>query len=133
MASFNGQIHQRKGDPNSGQATIEFALLLPLFVSCVAVLCAVVGIGLTSIRLADTARLTARAASTSETPSDVIESMVQTNGISHSESIDASGQFLTVHLTKKIHIPFLGLPIPKVSVSAQSTVLIESVPVLVNE
>ncbi len=133
MESFNGRIHRHKVDCEAGQATIEFALLLPLFIFCVAMLCAVIGIGLTSIRLADTARLAARAASTSENPSHVVESILNANEISHSESIDATGQFLTVHLTEKIHIPLIGIPIPKVSVSAQSTVLIEAVPVLINE
>lgn len=133
MALLNELIHPRKGDPNAGQATIEFALLLPLFVFCLTVLCGAVGIGLTSIRLTDTARLAARSASTAENPTDVVESIVGPNGIHHSEFMDTTQQFLTVQLTKNIQIPLLGISIPKVKVSAQSTVLIEAVPVLVNE
>lgn len=133
MALLNDPIHLRKGDSDAGQATIEFALLLPLFAFCLTVLCSAVGIGLTSIRLTDTARLAARSASTSDNPTDVVESIVGPSGIHHFESIDTTQHFLTVQLTKNIQIPLLGISIPKVTVSAQSTVLIEGMPALRND
>jgi Flp pilus assembly protein TadG len=127
-ASFSVRIHQRKDE--AGQATVEFALLLPLYVGCIAVLITSIGIGLSSLRLADTARVAARAASTSDNPSQTLQSFLQGQGIAHSESVDATQQFLTVKLTKNIRIPFLGIPIPSVEMSAQSTVLLEGAPVL---
>jgi hypothetical protein len=127
-ASFSVRIHQLKDE--AGQATVEFALLLPLFVACIAVLITCIGIGLSSLRLADTARVAARAASTSDNPSQTLQSFLQDQGIAHSESVDATQQFLTVKLTQKMRIPFLGIPIPSVDLSAQSTVLLEGAPVL---
>ena len=122
------RIHQHRDE--TGQATVEFALLLPLYVGCIAVLITSIGIGLSSLRLADTARVAARAASTSDNPSQTLQSFLQGQGIAHSESVDATQQFLTVKLTKNIRIPFLGIPIPSVEMSAQSTVLLEGAPVL---
>lgn len=115
---------------DAGQATVEFALLLPLFVSCVAVLVASIAVGLASLRLADTARVVARAASTSDNPSQTVESFLTQQEIAHSESLDATNQFLTVSLRQKIRIPLIGIPIPALTLSAESTVILEGLPVL---
>jgi Flp pilus assembly protein TadG len=128
MALFNAQIHQRKAD--SGQATVEFALLLPLFVACVAVLISCIGIGLSSLRLADTARVAARAASTSDNPSQTVQTLLQGQDITHAESTDTTHQLLTVKLTRNVQVPLLGIPIPLLELSAQSIVLLEGAPVL---
>lgn len=114
----------------AGQATVEFALLLPLFVACVVVLLASIAVGLASLRLEDTARVAARAASTSDDPSQTVDSLLTHQEISHSESLDATHQFLTVSLWQKIRIPLVGIPIPALTINAQSTVLIEGLPVL---
>lgn len=114
----------------AGQATVEFALLLPLFVFCIAVLVASIAVGLASLRLTDTARVVARAASTSDDPSQTVDSLLTHQEISHSESLDETNQFLTVSLRQKIHIPLLGIPIPALAIKAQSTVLLEGLPVL---
>lgn len=115
---------------DAGQATVEFALLLPLFVSCVAVLVASIAVGLASLRLADTARVVARAASTSDNPSQTVESFLTQQEIAHSESLDATNNFLTVSLRQKIRIPLIGIPIPALTLSAESTVILEGLPVL---
>ncbi len=122
------QIHQHRAD--AGQATVEFALLLPLFIACVAVLMSCIGIGLSSLRLADTARMSARAASTSDYPSQTVQTLLLGQGITHTESTDSTNQFLTVKLTRKIRVPLLGVPIPMMKLSAQSTVMLEGAPVL---
>ncbi|MEY3656866.1 MAG: hypothetical protein RL114_1224 [Actinomycetota bacterium] len=128
MELLNVQIHQHRAD--AGQATVEFALLLPLFIGCVAVLVSCIGIGLSSLRLADTARMSARAGSTSDNPSQTVQMLLRDQGISHSESTDSTNQFLTVKLTRKIRVPILGIPIPMMELSAQSTVMLEGAPVL---
>lgn len=128
MELLNVQTRQRKAE--TGQATVEFALLLPLFVACVSVLIACIGIGLASLRLADSARIAARTASTSDNPTIAVQSLLQNQGIIHTESIDESGQLLTVTLKRNIRVPLLGIPIPKIAISAQSTVLLEGTPVL---
>jgi hypothetical protein len=127
-ALLNVQIHQHRAD--AGQATVEFALLLPLFIACVAVLMSCIGIGLSSLRLSDTARMSARAASTSDNPSQTVQTLLLGQGITHTESTDATQQFLTVKLTRNIRVPLLGVPIPMMELSAQSTVMLEGAPVL---
>lgn len=122
------QIHQHKDD--TGQATVEFALLLPLFVSCIALIVASTAVGLSSIRLADTARVVARAASTTEDPSQAVKALLKNQQIAHTESIDESRQFLTVTLRQRIRLPLIGIPIPAVTMSAQSTVVVEGLPLL---
>lgn len=122
------QIRQPKGD--AGQATVEFALLLPLFVSCIALIAASVAVGLSSLRLSDSARVVARAASTTDDPSRTINELLKSQHISHSESFDETQQFLTVTLRQKIRIPLIGIPIPVVAITAQSTVVVEGMPIL---
>lgn len=122
------RIHQRRDE--AGQATVEFALLLPLFVSCIALIVASAAIGLSSLRLADTARVVARAASTTEDPSQTVDALLKNQQISHTEFVDESRQFLTVTLRQKIRIPHIGIPIPAITMSAQSTVVIEGLPIL---
>jgi len=128
MESCNVPIRPHRAE--AGQATVEFALLLPLFVSCVAILVASIAVGLASLRLADTARVAARAASTSDNPRQTVESLLANQEIAHSESLDATNQFLTVSLRQKIRIPVIGIPIPSLTMSAESTVLLEGLPVL---
>ena len=130
MESFSAQIRHRRVD--AGQATIEFALLLPLFALCIGLLISAIGIGLSSIRLADTARLAARAASTSENPGAIVDSIVHDAHISHTELIDSSQQFLTVTLFQHLQLPFLNIRLPGYTLTAQSTVLIEAIPILQN-
>lgn len=121
-------IRPRRAD--AGQATVEFALLLPLFISCMAVLMASTAAGLASLRLSDTARVVARAASTSDNPSQTVESLLTSQEIAHSESLDATNNILTVSLRQKIRIPLIGIPIPVLTLNAESTVLLEGLPVL---
>jgi len=109
---------------------VEFALLLPLFITCIALIVTSAAVGLSSIRLADTARVVARAASTTVDPSQTVEALLKHQQISHAESIDESRQFLTVTLRQKIRIPLIGIPIPAVTMRSQSTVAIEGLPVL---
>jgi Flp pilus assembly protein TadG len=115
---------------DAGQATVEFALLLPLFVSCVAVLVASIAVGLASLRLADTARVVARAASTSDNPSETVKTLLTHQQITHSESFDATNNFLTISLRQRIRIPLIGIPVPALTLSAESTVILEGLPVL---
>jgi hypothetical protein len=125
---FNVRIPQRKGE--AGQATVEFALLLPLFVACFAVLLSAIDVGFSSLRLADMARVAARTASTSDDPSRTVQMMLQDRNIAHRESLDSTQQFLTVALEQRIRIPIFGIPIPQFSLTAQSTVLLEGMPTL---
>ena len=128
MELFNVQIRQPKDD--TGQATVEFALLLPLIVFCITLIAVSVAIGLSSLRLSDTARVVARAASTADEPSRTVDGLLQSKHISHSESFDETQQFLTVTLRQKIRIPLIGIPIPVVAITAQSTVVVEGMPIL---
>ncbi len=128
MELFSGRLHQRKVD--SGQATLEFALLLPLFALCLCAITAATTISLTSLRLTDIVRSAARAASTSDNPHLAVESVVHGKGIVHNETIDPTQEFLTVHLSQQVRLPLIGVPLPAFTLTAQSTVLIEGLPTL---
>jgi hypothetical protein len=125
---FNVRILQHKDD--SGQATVEFALLLPLFVACIGVLVATTALALSSLRLADTARTAARVASTSNDPQDAVRTFTTEIGVDSRVTLDHQRQFLNVHLAQRIRLPFIGLPLPLVRLTAQSTVLYEGIPSL---
>jgi len=55
-------------DRAPGQATVEFALVLPLFIVCCAVIVVVTVVGVRTLTLADLARNAARAASLADDP-----------------------------------------------------------------
>jgi Flp pilus assembly pilin Flp len=128
MEFFNVRIHQRKDE--TGQATVEFALLLPLFVTCIGVLIATTMLALSTLRLADTARTAARVASTSNDPQDAVRTLTTKTGVESRVTLDDQRQFLTVYLTQRIRLPLIGLPIPVVRITSHTTVMYEGVPML---
>ena len=101
-----------------------------MFVTTLAVLVSAIGIGLSSLRLTDMTRVAARAASTSDVPSHAVQMMIPHRDISHRETLDATQRFLTVELRQNIRIPILRIPIPKIVLTARSTVLLEGMPIL---
>jgi hypothetical protein len=128
MAFFNVQILPHKDD--SGQATVEFALLLPLFVTCIGVLIATTALSLSSLRLADTARTAARIASTSNDPQAAVSSYIAETGVDSRVALDDQRQFLTVSVAQRIRLPLIGIPIPLVRISSRITVMYEGIPTL---
>lgn len=131
MEFFNVQIRLHKGD--RGQATVEFALLLPLVALCLSAILSATWIGLSSLSLADTARNAARIASTAEDPSSAVEEALHDSHLKHVESLDDSQQFLTVSLTQHLRVPILGITLPKMTLTASSTILLETPPVLFSD
>ena len=128
MEFFNVRILPHKDD--SGQSTVEFALLLPLFVACIAVLIATTALALSSLRLADTARTAARIASTSNDPQDAVRTLTTKTGVESRVILDDQRQFLTVYVSQRIRLPLIGVPIPVVKISSHITVMYEGVPTL---
>jgi len=128
MEFFNVRILPHKVD--SGQATVEFALLLPLCVACIGVLIAMTALALSSLRLADTARTAARVASTSNDPEDAVRTMTTKTGVDSRVTLDDQRQFLTVYVSQRIRLPLIGLPIPVVRITSHITVMYEGVPML---
>jgi hypothetical protein len=127
-ASFNVRILPHNDD--SGQATVEFALLLPLFVTCIGVLIATTALALSSLRLADTARTAARIASTSDDPQAAVSSYIAETGIDSRVALDDQRQFLTVYVAQQIRLPLVGVPIPLIKITSYITVMYEGVPTL---
>lgn len=115
---------------DSGQATVEFALLLPLLVACIGVLIATTALALSSLRLADTARTAARIASTSNDPQTAVNSYIAKTGVDSRVVLDDQRQFLTVYVSQRIRLPLIGVPIPVVKISSHITVMYEGVPTL---
>lgn len=128
MEFFNVRIRPYKDD--SGQATVEFALLLPLFVACIGALVATTALALSSLRLDDTARMAARVASTSNDPEDAVRALTTKTGVDSRVTLDDQRQFLTVYMAQRIRLPLIGLPIPVVRITSHITVMYEGVPML---
>ena len=124
------RIRPHKDD--SGQATVEFALLAPLFVTCIGVLVATTALALSSLRLADTARTAARVASTSNDPQNAVRTLTKETGVDSRVALDDQRQFLTVHLSQRIRLPLIGFPLPIVRITSHSTMMYEGVPMLLS-
>lgn len=115
---------------DSGQATVEFALLLPFFVACIGVLIATTALALSSLRLSDTARTAARVASTSDDPQAAVKAYNAETGVDARVTLDDQRQFLTVFVAQRIRLPLIGVPIPLVKITSHITVMYEGVPML---
>jgi hypothetical protein len=127
-AFFNVRILPHKDD--SGQATVEFALLLPLFVACIGALIATTALALSSLRLADTARTAARVASTSNDPQAAVNAYIAETGVDARVALDDQRQFLTVSVAQRFRLPLIGVPIPFVTITSHITAMYEGVPTL---
>ena len=107
---------------------MEFALLLPLLVLCVCVLCTTLWVCLETLRLNDTARLIARAVATSDDPQTTANNLaprfttVQVN-------TEEETQIVSVHLTQKLRFPFIGSALPALRIQATTHILYEPAPV----
>ena len=115
---------------DSGQATVEFALLLPLFVTCIGALVAATALSLSTLRLDDIARMAARVASTSNDPQNAVTTLTKETGVEYRVILDDQRQFLTVYVAQRIRLPLFGLPIPVVRMTSHITVMYEGVPML---
>lgn len=128
------RIVTRPGCVRPGQATVEFALLVPLVVMCMMAIIVATMAGLRVLSLADLARNAARAATVADAPCDAAEALVDSRATMRC-TIDrlpsGSAQMVHIHLTDRWDVPdivaaWIGVLAPR----ASATMLIEPPPVL---
>ena len=117
-----------------GQATVEFALVLPLFVACTAIVVAATLVGLRALALSDLARDAARAATVADVPCEAAAAVVEDRATLRCELGPlASGGATTVRITVTERVPMIGAVgdwLDALMPQATVTMLIEPPPVL---
>ena len=118
-----------------GQATVEFALVMPLVVALLGCIVGVTVLCLDALALNDIARTTARLASVSADPVATAEGFVGSRHPGISVSATTSGSTVTVRLRRSISlsVPLLGTVRVGVPLSASSTMAVEPPDVTANE
>lgn len=106
------------GTSSRGQSTVEFALVLPLVVLCIGTLVTVVTACLTTLRLNDFARLTARTVATSTDGELVIRENRALCTCDIQVTVETG--IVTVRAEKPFAFPVLGLPLPVLHLHGES-------------
>lgn len=110
-----------------GQATVEFAMLLPFFLMCLGLIVCTAFVCLETLHLNDTARVIARAVATSDDPQLTAKNMAPSSIKVLVQTHEITG-VLTVSLHQQLRIPIIGA-LPVVSLHATSHILQEAAPV----
>lgn len=108
-----------------GQATVEFALVVPLVGFCAIALVAVVTLCLNILALNDTARNSARAAATSPDPQQAATTIAASGGATATTQIDNSTGLITVRITQPARLPIIQWWLPFIRLSAQASIMQE--------
>ena len=122
--------HDSKGTAHEqGQATIEFALLLPLAVGCLALVIQTLVLVLGHISLHHEARIAVRAAAVAADPEAAARAAVQSNDPQSTSliEIEITAQLVTVRVHRQIPVvvPVLGQLWPDFDISARLTMALE--------
>jgi hypothetical protein len=102
--------HQQRASAQRGQSTIEFALVLPLFVLCASVLVSILVAGLITLRLNDYARVAARTIAASQDSEEVRQDMMKQCGCKIDVSV--KNDIVSVRADKPFAIPVVGFQLP---------------------
>lgn len=111
-----------------GQSSVEFALVMPMFVLSVVTIVGVTAVCLDAIRLHDMARTAARSAVTSDDPARTVATLVADKGVRADTTDDLATQMVTVRLSRSV--PGLGWVTRRLGLSASVTMMREAPPVL---
>lgn len=93
-----------------GQATVEFAILLPFVAALAGIVVAVTALCIETLALNDLARNCARAAAVSADPVSTATGVAQESGMKVSVSVREESGLVTVTLRRSIgiRVPFIG-------------------------
>jgi hypothetical protein len=108
-----------------GQATVEFALVVPLVALCAIALIAVLSLCLSMLALNDTARNSARAAATSPDPHSAASTIAAVRGATANVQVSTTTGLITVRVTQPARLPIIGKWLPSVRLSAQASIMQE--------
>lgn len=120
---------KNKSCSNHGQATVEFALLLPLATGCLLLVVQVLIVVLGHITLHHEARVAVRAAAVAADPVAAARTAVEQRDAQTSSRVEVqvTDQLVTVYLSRPmpIAIPFLGGLWPDITMTANLTMALE--------
>lgn len=108
-----------------GQATVEFALVVPLVGLCAIALVAVLTLCLNVLALNDTARNSARAAATSVDPQRAATTIAASSGATATVQVNNSNGLITVRISQPARLPIMKWWLPFVRLSAQASIMQE--------
>lgn len=104
---------------------MEFALVLPLFVACVAVLFAILSACLTSLSLHDTARNAARVAITADNIETALSEFLQQSSVKATFTENVSTGIISVTAQQPLQLWLLNVPIGIFTLQATSSMMRE--------
>ena len=112
--------------PNSrGQSTVEFALVLPIFVGSLFVLTTVVSLCLNVLALSDSARIAVRAAATAKNPAAELATYEDQCKCSLHIVTSDFNPIITIRAERTARISFINLPLPIVRLHAVASLMRE--------
>ena len=116
-----------KASPDRGQATVEFALLLPFVAALAGCIVAVMAACLHLLALNDLARNCARAAAVSSDPAATAAATAQQLGGGATVTTQSDGSTVTVRVRRSfaLRVPLLGRLRLRTPLSAEATMLVE--------
>lgn len=104
--------------------------MLPLVGMCLVSVVGTAVVCIERLRLADVARVCARAASTADDPSATASAVAHDNGAVARTQLDPTGTFLTVTVRSASPLPGLGFIAARSALSASTSIALERSPVL---
>lgn len=113
-----------------GQATIEFALVVPLVLVCASVLVAITLSCLRLIQLHELARLATRAAVTATEPEAMVRSVLADHDVDVLVIHDEDDGTITVEVSARSRVPLLTTVGRGLGLTARSTMMREAPPIL---
>jgi uncharacterized membrane protein len=125
---FTGQNNE-DSQSDSGQSTVEFALLLPLAIGCLLLMVQTLVLVLGQLTLHHEARIAARAAAIATDPEKAARQALRLNDPDSSTAIDVEviDQLVTVHVHRLVPlaVPILGQFWPDMKISTQLSMALE--------
>ena len=118
-------MRQTQRHRDTGQATVEFALMAPLVLLCALLLLATLSVCLDTLRLNDIARSAVRSAITSDNPSEAARAIADLSHVLTTTTVDDVTGLITVDASTKKRFPLLGRWLPSLSLHETATMMRE--------
>ena len=115
--------------PDRGQATVELALAMPVLCLLLLGIVQVTLVVRDQLRLIDTARVAARAASVAADPGAAAAGTIgpdPPSGLRIVTNLDNSTVSVTISAVSITEVPLIGMLVPDIEISARSTMVLES-------
>ena len=118
-------MHQLRRHDSSGQATVEFAFIVPLVIVGALALVGTLTLCLSTLQLNDLSRTIARSAITSDNPSDTANEFAARNNAHVAVMMDEKNGLITVEVKRSHSFPVLGDWLPHLTLRSSTTMMQE--------